>query len=248
MLASFLYRSAYSKDFLSYILHDKTELLGSYHFLPGGGSVCLWRGGAKIFWGGLREGPKFSIGSKRGTEFFHWSKRGAEYKTIYSGIFIFYTVLPTPQIWEAAMGNGGTHFYTLLPAPHIWEAAMGSGGAQYRHGSQVLVLTLKMIAQIGLVNQALLPPCLVYSGSKKKVLKLGGTLKKSREQGKTWKGSKVQEIDSANKPSIKNLTKRLFAQRSFCLILKRWLISWITGQNVQMLQIFAVFASTSKYP
>ncbi len=29
----------------------------------------------------------------------------------------------------------------------------------------------------------------------------------------------------------------------FCRILKRWFISWITGQNVQTLQIFAIFES-----
>ena len=81
---------------------------------------------------------------------------------------------------------------------------MGSGGAQYRHDSQVLVQTLKMIAQMGLVNQALLPPCLVYSGSKKKVLEQGEKLKRSREQrkmkkeqGKSEKGARGRKMKGA---------------------------------------------------
>ncbi len=45
---------------------------------------------------------------------------------------------------------------------------------------------------------------------------------------------------SSNKPSFQNPTKSLFAQRSIC----KWsFISWITGQIVQKLQIFAIFAS-----
>ncbi len=33
-------------------------------------------------------------------------------------------------------------------------------------------------------------------------------------------------------------------KNSFCQILKRWYSCWITGQNVQKLQIFAIFASS----
>ncbi len=69
----------------------------------------------------------------------------------------------------------------------------------------------------------------------------------------------ILACNSANKPSFQNSTKTVFAQCSidvksaltftepakkvFCRILTRWLTSWITDQNVQRLQIFAVFAS-----
>ena len=45
----------------------------------------------------------------------------------------------------------------------------------------------------------------------------------------------ILACNSANIPSFQN-------QKPFCQILKRWLLSWITGQNVQRLQIFAIFA------
>ncbi len=32
-------------------------------------------------------------------------------------------------------------------------------------------------------------------------------------------------------------------KKAFCRIFKIWFISWIMGQNVQKLQIFAIFAS-----
>ncbi len=44
----------------------------------------------------------------------------------------------------------------------------------------------------------------------------------------------IQACNSANTPSF---------QKAFCRILKRCCINWITGQNVQKLQIFAIFAS-----
>ena len=35
----------------------------------------------------------------------------------------------------------------------------------------------------------------------------------------------------------------VLGKKAFCQNLQRWFISWITGQNVQKSQIFAVFAS-----
>ena len=50
----------------------------------------------------------------------------------------------------------------------------------------------------------------------------------------------VLACNSANKQSFQNLTKSHFAQ---FLDFERWAISQITGQNVQKLPIFVIFAS-----
>ncbi len=44
------------------------KCLESYHFLPGGGAVCLWVG-TRIFWGGQRGWSVFFSGPKGGAEF-----------------------------------------------------------------------------------------------------------------------------------------------------------------------------------
>ena len=69
--------------------------LGSYHFLPGGGAVCLWgggqnflgwsEGGAKIFSRGQKGGPIFFQGVKGGGPGF-FSKRGANFFCAFGAI------------------------------------------------------------------------------------------------------------------------------------------------------------------
>ena len=59
--------------------------------------------------------------------------------------------------------------------------------------------------------------------------------------GKNSKNMQLLDIlayNSANKPSFQNPTKN--PQCSMYWILKRWFISWITGQDVQKLLIFAI--------
>ena len=62
----------------------------------------------------------------------------------------------------------------------------------------------------------------------------------------------IRAYNLANKQSFQNLTSKMslhfthlwtIGQEVFCQISKRWFIGLITGQNVQKMLIFGVFAS-----
>ncbi len=64
--------------------------------------------------------------------------------------------------------------------------------------------------------------------------------------GKNSENMQLQDVlvcNLANNPSFQNPTKSSVGKKALFQILKRWYISWITGQNVQKLPIFAIFDS-----